>query len=115
MGIYLLQLMILTMMSILILGFPHQINSLAEETMVDLSFREGNMSDINHRIQRSLTTVRSSRPIVRLLVYDKVQGYLNWILDWFKQGALKRCPTKCYLSSDVKDVSIILALNLLLS
>ena len=53
---------------------------------------------------RQLQTSRK-RPSVTIIVYDKIRGYLNWMQDWFRQAALKKCSTRCYLSENKDDLS----------
>lgn len=42
---------------------------------------------------------------VKIVVYDKIKGYLNWMQDWFILAAKQRCNTICTLTDDVKEVT----------
>lgn len=41
---------------------------------------------------------------VKIVVYDKIKGYLNWMQDWFILAAKQRCNTICTLTDDRKEV-----------
>ena len=43
---------------------------------------------------------KDQRPLVTVLVWDKVAGYLNWGNDWFKRAAAEKCSTRCVLKDD---------------
>jgi len=51
-----------------------------------------------------------NKPIINIVIYDKVVGYLNWIHNEFKAEALANCNTKCTISSRRDEVSSILFL-----
>lgn len=42
----------------------------------------------------------STKAVVRLLVYDKTKGYLNWFMEWFVKAARDRCSVTCLLTED---------------
>ena len=44
---------------------------------------------------------------IKLVIYDKIRGYLNWQQDWFIQAAKDECSNdySCELSEDQSDVS----------
>eukprot|EP01036_Dinobryon_divergens_P006107 gene6107-8099_t len=47
----------------------------------------------------------ATRPTIRIVMFDKIKGYLNWHQDWFKEAAEARCTTKCILLDERSDVS----------
>ena len=54
---------------------------------------------------------KSKKPHVKIVVYDKIKGYLNWMQDWFIQAASERCSTVCSVTEDKKQVSYVLSEN----
>lgn len=62
----------------------------------------GNTTIFNNTSRRLAS--QSKRPYVTILVYDKIRGYLNWMQDWFRNAALKKCSTKCYLTENKDEV-----------
>lgn len=38
---------------------------------------------------------KSGRRKIKIYMYDDIQGYLNWIFPWFKDGAVRKCDTIC--------------------
>lgn len=52
------------------------------------------------------TSEITSRPTVRIVIFDKVIGYLNWYHDDFKQDAEEQCATKCIISNRRDEVSL---------
>ena len=47
-----------------------------------------------------------ARPTVRIVIFDKVLGYLNWYHDDFKQDALEQCSTKCHVTNRRDEVAM---------
>jgi hypothetical protein len=45
-----------------------------------------------------------NRRTVKIVIYDKVKGYLNWHQDWYKEAAESKCSTRCIISEDWSDV-----------
>eukprot|EP01038_Epipyxis_sp_PR26KG_P014187 gene14187-19038_t len=41
----------------------------------------------------------------RIVIYDKVRGYLNWMQDWFQLSVKEKCNKKCYLTENKKEMS----------
>jgi len=53
----------------------------------------------------------TKKPIVKLVIYDSVTGYLNWLQDWFVDHARENCNTYCLIShgqNNLHDADIIL-------
>lgn len=42
------------------------------------------------------TSIRrlSAKKEVKIVVYDKIKGYLNWLQDWFREAAANNCNTR---------------------
>ena len=50
----------------------------------------------------------SNKPNIKVVVYDKIRGYLNWFQEWFVEFASENCnSTTCILSENKDDVSYI--------
>jgi hypothetical protein len=61
---------------------------------------------MNRLDQRHLVeTSGDKRLVVNIVVYDNIRGYLNWMLDWFKEAARDKCSTKCIISVGTQNVS----------
>lgn len=64
-------------------------------------------------ISQNFTTERSrmlsgSKGDCKIIVYDQVRGYLNWLQDWFKQAAFTKCNKRVTIKdrrTDSKDVT----------
>jgi len=55
--------------------------------------------------------VGDNKPIIKLVIYDRVAGYLNWLQEWFIDAARDNCSTICLISQkkhDVHDSDIVL-------
>ena len=44
------------------------------------------------------------KPQVKILVYDKINGYLNWMQPWFVKAAKERCSTICTVTENKNQV-----------
>lgn len=44
------------------------------------------------------------KPQVKILVYDKINGYLNWMQPWFIKAAKERCSTICTVTENKNQV-----------
>lgn len=56
-------------------------------------------------------TSDNKKPIVKLVIYDRVGGYLNWLQDWFVNAARESCSTYCLIShrqNHLHDADIII-------
>lgn len=42
----------------------------------------------------------TEKQVVKILLFDKTQGYLNWGYKWFKNAAETKCSTRCIISED---------------
>lgn len=51
------------------------------------------------------TMSSAKKRVVRILVYDRISGFLNWFQDWFKDATSNRCRTKCILSDDKNQLN----------
>jgi Fucosyltransferase, N-terminal len=47
---------------------------------------------------------QEEKPVVRVVVYDKIRGYLNWLQPWFIEAASTQCSTRCILSEKMLDI-----------
>ena len=58
--------------------------------------------------RRKLVNTDSSKadkkPQVKILVYDKINGYLNWMQPWFVKAAKERCSTICTVTENKNQV-----------
>lgn len=56
--------------------------------------------------------VVANRPVVRVVAYDRVRGFLNWLQDWFIEAARTQCPkTTCIITDnrrEIKNADVIL-------
>lgn len=46
------------------------------------------------------------RPAVRIVVHDRIRGYLNWMQEWFQEAAKTRCSTRCLISEDKSPAAL---------
>jgi hypothetical protein len=53
----------------------------------------------------SLSQDASNKPVVKIVAYDRIRGFLNWLQEWFVEAARKDCPTTtCIITEDKKQV-----------
>jgi len=45
------------------------------------------------------------RPVVRIVVHDRIRGYLNWMQEWFQEASKMQCSTRCLISEDMSPRS----------
>jgi len=60
---------------------------------------------------QDLIVVGDNKPIVKIVIYDRVAGYLNWLQDWFIDAARDNCSTICLISqkkTDLHDSDVVL-------
>jgi hypothetical protein len=57
------------------------------------------------RPQQQLLCVSADKPTCKVVVYDQIKGYLNWLQDWFKKAALEQCETRNTLTEDKSQIS----------
>ena len=58
---------------------------------------------LNKNSSRILTV--PDKPVIKIVVYDNIVGYLNWIQDWFIKHAATKCPNSvCNLSRDKSSI-----------
>ena len=65
----------------------------------------------NNVCSQDILQVGDNKPIVKLVIYDRVAGYLNWLQDWFIDSARDNCSTICLISqkkTDIYDADIVL-------
>jgi hypothetical protein len=48
--------------------------------------------------------VGDDKPIIKILIYDRVAGYLNWVQDWFIDAARDNCSTICLISQKKNEL-----------
>ena len=48
----------------------------------------------------SLGQETTEKPMVKIVVHDRIRGFLNWLQPWFVEAAKTQCPTKCILTED---------------
>ena len=58
---------------------------------------------MHNDLNRFNKTTDGSKDEVRIVVYDKVRGYMNWMQEWFQESARDRCSTKCTISGGYID------------
>jgi hypothetical protein len=51
--------------------------------------------------------ITPNKTVVKIVVYDPITGYLNWMQDWFLKAAREDCPTTCIVTDDASQVSYI--------
>ncbi len=54
---------------------------------------------------RDTSATSGAKPVIRVVVYDKIRGYLNWHNQWFKDAAAEKCSTTCIFSESLDDIS----------
>ena len=37
---------------------------------------------------------------VKIVVHDRIRGFLNWLQPWFLEAAKNQCSTRCILTED---------------
>lgn len=62
------------------------------------------------KLVRADSKTKLKKAHVKIVVYDKIKGYLNWMQDWFIQAARERCSTVCSVTEDKNQVSHVLRL-----
>ena len=40
------------------------------------------------------------KAVVKIVVHDRIRGFLNWLQPWFVEAARTQCPTTCVLTED---------------
>ena len=56
-------------------------------------------------VKRHLSDSKRKEKIsVKIVVYDKIKGYLNWMQDWFHLAAEQRCNTICTFTDNINEV-----------
>lgn len=60
------------------------------------------------KLARADSKTKIKKAHVKIVVYDKIKGYLNWMQDWFIQAARERCSTVCTVTEDKNEVSHVL-------
>lgn len=58
------------------------------------------LPDLNSTMAHGRRLAGSTRETVRLLLYDKTKGYLNWFMEWFVTAARDKCSVTCILTED---------------
>ena len=38
--------------------------------------------------------------MVKIVVHDRIRGFLNWLQPWFVEAARNQCSTRCVLTED---------------
>jgi hypothetical protein len=51
--------------------------------------------------------ITPNKTVIKIVVYDPITGYLNWMQDWFLKAAREDCPTTCIVTDDASQVSYI--------
>lgn len=73
------------------------------QLLVGTSISRSDLHNSTFAVSRSLSIER--KETVRVVVYDKIKGYLNWLNPWFIEAAEKQCSTKCILSDKPQDLN----------
>jgi hypothetical protein len=56
------------------------------------------------KLGQSDSSKADKKPQVKILVYDKINGYLNWMQPWFVKAAKERCSTICTVTENKNQV-----------
>ena len=59
------------------------------------------------RVNRQLLSdgTDPDKAVVKIVIYDPITGYLNWMQDWFLKAAREDCSTTCIVTDDASQVS----------
>ena len=44
------------------------------------------------------------KEVVKIVAYDPIRGYLNWMQPWFREAARTQCSTECIISEDTRHL-----------
>ena len=58
------------------------------------------LDDVMHNDLNRFNKTSDAKDEVKIVVYDKVRGYLNWMQDWFQESARERCSTRCTITEN---------------
>lgn len=49
--------------------------------------------------------VNSNQSVCKIVIHDRIGGFLNWLQDWFKQALKDKCPRPVVILDGTKEIA----------
>ena len=64
------------------------------------SGRVGSPTNTKMKLHQIASSTNDNKDTIRIVAYDNIRGYLNWLQEWFQMASKSQCSTKCLITDD---------------